>query len=434
MISVNDIDDRRLIISVVGLGYVGLPTAVSLHNLGFKVNGIDISKRIIDSLLRGNDPLSDSTSELEIPVDSERWHVSNNFGENIAESDIILITVPTPIDSDDLPNLEYVRAASMDVLRNINSAGKVIVLESTVFPGVTREIIGGLSEELGKEVTLAYCPERVSPGDRRSSVNNVSRVIGCDDERMGKALAGIYSEITSGGCTFVGKIEVAEAAKLIENVQRDIDIAFANELSIILPKIGIDVEEVLNAAATKWNFHRHKPGIGVGGHCIPVDPYYYISLSEKVGEVSNISKSARELNRRMPEFAANEILNILNGEGEKKVLVLGYSYKPELGDCRETPVLPLITKLQENGASVALHDPHISKEEIPKDTEWCENPRGINVDIVIIATAHQSIIDLDWEEMLQGCSTKTIFDGRRVLSKNKMQEIGWIYRGIGIPR
>ena len=431
---ISDVNSRELVISVVGLGYVGLPTAISLHNLGFKVNGIDISEKIVNSLRMGMDPLNDSTSELEIPVESEKWSVSESFGENIGESDIIIITVPTPIDNNDSPNLEHVRSASMDVLRNITSSGKVIILESTVFPGVTREIIGGIADEMGKNAILAYCPERVSPGETGNSVSNVSRIIGCDNEEIGKTLASLYSEMTSGGCTFVGKIEVAEAAKLIENVQRDIDIAFANELSIVLPMIGIDVEDVLEAASTKWNFHRHKPGIGVGGHCIPVDPYYYISLSERVGEISKISKSARELNRRMPEFAADEIWKIL-GEGRgRRALVLGYSYKPELGDCRETPVEPLIKNLQEKGVSVILFEPNISKDEKTEGAEWCENPLDVVCDIVIIATAHRCIVDLDWEKMLEGCTTKIIFDGRRVLCKDNMQEIGWDYKGIGVPK
>jgi len=434
MIGLKEINQRKLTISVIGLGYVGLPTAISFFDLGFKVNGIDISSRVIEKLRRGEDPLIDSTSKLVIPLESENWNVSEEYGTNIDESDIIIITVPTPIDENDSPNLEFIYSATREVLENISSPGKVVILESTVFPGVTREIIGGLAEKMEREIILAYCPERVSPGDSENTVSNVSRVIGCDNREMGESLAFLYSQITGGGCTFVGKVEVAEAAKLIENVQRDIDIAFTNELAILLPKIGIDVEEVLEAASTKWNFHRHSPGIGVGGHCIPVDPYYYISLSSRLGEKSEISRSARMVNRRMPTYAAGEICEILADAGGSRCLILGYSYKPELGDCRETPVRPLIQNLLESGIEVYLFDPNISESDVPEGVVWVENPLNLENDLVVIATAHRQIIELDWSTMLEECTTKTIYDGRRSFSRPVMENEGWKYRGIGVPK
>jgi len=430
----DEIINRELTITVVGLGYVGLPAALAFHELGFKVNGIDISERVIESLHNGVDPLVDSTSELSIPVNSENWNVTSSYGEEIKDSDVIIITVPTPVNSSLEPNLEFIESAANEVINIINDDRTVVILESTVFPGVTRRIIGGLANDLGKEIVLAYCPERVSPGDSSSSVNSVSRVLGCDDEEYGAILAQLYSEITSGGCTYVGKIEVAETAKLIENVQRDIDIAFANELAIVLPGIGVDVEDVLKAASTKWNFHRHTPGIGVGGHCIPVDPYYYISFVEKMGGNSMISKSARAINRRMPEFASKEILEILEGHRSPKSLVLGFSYKPELGDCRETPVLPLILNLLNSGVRVTLFDPIVSMDEIPEGVEWTDNPIDLETDLVILATAHESILNLNWAKMLERCSTKTVYDGRRRLNKSDLEEMGWEYRGVGVPK
>ena len=202
---------------------------------------------------------------------------------------------------------------------------------------MTRKVLGELCESMGLNndiVTLAYCPERVNPGDFERGIESVSQIVGCDDQVVGSQLARLFAKITNESSTYVGKMEVAEASKLIENVQRDIDIALANELAMVLPRIGIDVEEVLAAAATKWNFHRHTPGIGVGGHCIPVDPYYYIELSEKAGFPSLLASASRKINNSMPENSADEILTILSGKTKPRVLILGYSYKANVGDTR----------------------------------------------------------------------------------------------------
>ena len=219
--------------------------------------------------------------------------------------------------------------------------------------------------EIGEEVVPAYCPERVDPGPERE-IQSVAQIVGCDDPEVGKFLASLFSRITSEESTYVGVIEVAEAAKLIENVQRDIDIALANELSMILPKIGLDVEQVLDAASTKWNFHRHKPGVGVGGHCIPVDPYYYIDLAESIGESALLAIASRKVNSRMPDFSAQQISDIFKGGlSNRKLLFLGYSYKPGLGDTRETPVAEMTRKLSDMGSEILIWDPLVDTEDFP---------------------------------------------------------------------
>ncbi len=313
-----------------------------------------------------------------------------------------------------------------------------MVLESTVYPGVTREILGEIRDDIGlsegSDVTLAYCPERVNPGTEMG-VKNVARVIGCDNIDVGIKLAKMYSHTTNEECKYVGKMEVAEASKLVENLQRDIDIALANELAIILPRIGVDVEQVLAAAETKWNFHRHSPGIGVGGHCIPVDPYYYISIADSVGYESSLSKSAREVNEGMPEFACEEISEIILKEGlARKVLVLGYSYKPELGDIRETPVRDLVNGLLERGLEVLIWDPVVSKEDFPKGTTIVDSPYDTSeLGLLVLATAHEEVLSLDWEALSQENSKPTVYDGRRALDKEMMENLGWEYFGIGLP-
>jgi len=427
-------------ICVVGLGYVGLPTAIAFHEAGFDVVGVDVSEVTISKIRSGENPLIDESTELIIPLNSKNWMVTTDFANAIPISDLILITVPTPVNVDNSPDLSYVKSASLSVLTNIDKRkNTIVVLESTVYPGVTREILGGICNDLGikqgVEATLAYCPERVNPGDAARGIESVAQIIGCDDNEIGEYLAEIFGKITKESSTYVGKIEVAEASKLIENVQRDIDIALSNELAMVLPKMGIDVEDVLAAASTKWNFHRHSPGIGVGGHCIPVDPYFYISMADEVGFPSLLSSSARKVNNSMPVNSAKEIMSKINSDGGKRILVLGYSYKAEVGDIRETPVEYMVDFLTKNGCEVVIWDPYVEHTEYPEEIEVCNDPYAVeNIDIVVLATGHSKIIDLDWEKMSgQFTSSPIIFDGRRVLDKNLFDDIGWIYCGIGVP-
>ena len=230
-------------------------------------------------------------------------------------------------------------------------------------------------------------------------------------------------------------MEVAEASKIVENVQRDIDIAFVNELSIVLPRMGVDVDEVLEAADTKWSFHRHYPGIGVGGHCIPVDPYYYLEASNNSGAPSRLVPIARKINEEMPVISASSILNSIEGGAEKKrALVLGYSYKPNIGDTRMTPVQKLAEKLNDEGMEVLVWDPHVESENIPSWIHHVEDPMGVfELEVVILATAHNECINLDWEKLLLNTPTRKIFDGRRAMKASEMESLGWRYSGVGFP-
>ena len=428
-------------ISVVGLGYVGLPTALAFHSAGFRVFGIDISEKVVSKINSGESPLHDESSEISIPVNSDRWSVSMDFSEAIPVSDIVLITVPTPVDDSNNPDLSYVISASREVIESIDTKSRTIVtLESTVFPGVTRRVLGGICEDLGikigEQVFLAYSPERVSPGDPSRTIDSVARIVGCDYPEIGNFLAEVYSYTTNATSTFVGSIEVAEASKLIENVQRDIDIAFVNELSTILPLMGLDVEEVLSAASTKWNFHRHTPGIGVGGHCIPVDPYYYISLSEDLGSKTKLGQTARTVNESMPSRSAEQVMEIISKGGivGNKILFLGYSYKPETGDTRETPVREITRKLHDKGFEILIWDPYVSSEEFPEWATVINDLDSINeIDLVLIATAHKAVLSIDWEKLRGQCNQPLIFDGRRALDPIEVKNWGWVYYGIGYP-
>jgi len=318
-----------------------------------------------------------------------------------------------------------------------------VVLESTVYPGVTREVWGPLLQEAGLEegtdVHLAYCPERFVPGDPKHGVRQVPRVVGSSDEIIGSNLADLYDTLTSGGVTYVGALEVAEASKVVENVQRDLNIALVNELARIFPVLGIDVEQVLDAAATKWNFHRYRPGVGVGGHCIPVDPYYLIEKAKESGAPVELITSARKVNRSMPRNVAEDVSVILERNeiplSSANVLLLGWSYKPGIGDPRETPAEPLAEALVEMGCSVQTFDPLVDDRLFPSDLATLVRSESeiSPFDMAILVTAHDEVVGIDWASLTEKANHSLIYDGRRVLDVEMLESLGWGVYLLGAP-
>ena len=433
----NGIESRDLRIAVVGLGYVGLPTAIAFHKAGFNVVGIDSSVSVIKSLRSGESPITDEVG-MDIPS-GDRWEVTTDYGSSIPSCDLAIICVPTPVDAELQPDLGPVKSAIDSVVGSLKiDCNLAIILESTVQPGTTRKCI---SESLvnshvsSEQVLMAYCPERVSPGEGGYGVQDVGRVVGSEDPILTEVISQLYQQITSGNVRAVSSIEVAEASKLVENAQRDIDIAFVNELAVLLPKLGLDVEEVLSAAATKWNFHRHKPGIGVGGHCIPIDPHYYIDIAQSNGVDSVMSPAARVRNSSMPSFSAKEVVRLCDGKAPEKILILGYSYKPNVSDSRETPVLPFINELLDNGAGeILVWDPFIDTANLPNSVNQISDPYGQEgVECVVIATAHDEVIDLDWSNLKKTLKVPRIFDGRRCVEPAFFQNSGWTFHAVGRP-
>jgi nucleotide sugar dehydrogenase len=436
-----ELDDRivslRLRIAVVGLGYVGLPTAIAFHNAGFNVVGIDSSSTVIHSLKKGISPITEEIG-MKIP-NGTRWAVTSEFGNSIENCDLAILCVPTPVDEHLQPDVKAVRSAIDSTIKYANKDNRtIIILESTVQPGTTRSCITDSIDKFPgskEKILMAYCPERVSPGEGGYGVEDVARVIGSEDLELTSILSKLYSKITSGDVTTVSSIEVAEATKLVENAQRDIDIAFANELAILLPRLGLDVEEVLTAASTKWNFHRHTPGIGVGGHCIPIDPHYYIEIAKRNGVTSAMSPAARALNSTMPSHSAKEVIRLCGGFAPERALVLGFSYKPNVSDSRETPALTLINELLTLGTSdILVWDPLIENPRLPEKVISISDPYGHeDVDCVIIATAHDEVKGLNWKKLRETVLKPRIFDGRRCLPPSAFLDNGWSYHAIGRP-
>ena len=442
--SFSQAETGKLSVGIIGLGYVGLPTAIGFHDAGFNVWGVDVSQRSVDMILRGENPTGDPDVDDIVPQPgTDRWNISTDTGEAVPNCDVVLVTVPTPITHDLKPDLSYVAAAGRAVFEAIpKGSNTIVVLESTVYPGVTTETWLPIIEELGlvvgEDVEIAYCPERFNPGDPAHGVRQVARVIGCPNPKVGEKLVDLYSKLTSEDVRYVGKIEVAEAAKVIENVQRDINIALVNELARIFPAMDVDVEDVLSAAATKWNFHRYTPGVGVGGHCIPVDPYYMIQRAADVGVPAGLITAARAVNRSMPSHVAGVVTDLMWSSGvpagEAKVLLLGWSYKAEVGDPRETPAEPLAATLISKNITVGAWDPHIDSSHYPKEVVPVDDiSEAEGYDLVILVTAHKACLDIDWRALLAKMRTPNVYDGRRVLDLEELEAMGWKAHAVGRP-
>ena len=433
-----------LTVGIIGLGYVGLPTAIGFHDAGFTVWGVDISQRTVDMVKRGENPTGDPDVNDIIPAPgTERWNITTSTAEAVPHCDVVLVTVPTPVTEDLKPDLTYVQKAGRAVFESLEKGSRtIVVLESTVYPGVTAQTwlpeVEDIGLEIGVDVEIAYCPERFNPGDPAHGVRQVARVIGCVNPEVGAGLVGLYSRLTSEDVRYVGKLEVAEASKVIENVQRDINIALVNELARIFPVMGVDVEDVLSAAATKWNFHRYTPGVGVGGHCIPVDPYYMIQRAADVGVPAELITAARAVNRTMPIHVAgvlNELLykaGVPSGEG--KVLLLGWSYKAEVGDPRETPAEPLTESLQGKDITVGAYDPHLDASDFPEGVEVVTDiDSAAGFDLAVLVTAHEACKKIDWASLASRMRNPILYDGRRVLDLDDIASKGWQVHAVGRP-
>jgi UDP-N-acetyl-D-galactosamine dehydrogenase len=400
-------------VCVVGLGYVGLPLAVGFDEAGHNVRGYDISTSTIDQLRDGTDPTND--------VGDERVQKSeidfNTEPELISGVDVVVITVPTPITDDQMPNLEFVKSAGQTIGKHLTE-GAIVVLESTVFPGATREVLAPAIEEtsgyrVDEEFTIGYSPERLVPGDERHSLENVMKIVSADDPKTRAELVELYESVVDAGVHEAPSLEVAETAKCIENVQRDVNIALINELSVACDRLGIDSTAVLEAAGTKWNFHDYRPGL-VGGHCIPVDPFFFIYQSQKNGFDPQLIETAREVNEYIPKHVAKKTIKGLNQVGkvlkDSRVLVLGLTYKPNVEDIRTSAIDGTIEHLEEYDIEVVGHDAHARADTIRDEFEIDvqSNLEFEDFDGIILGAAHDEYMDLDFETVITELSEEAV--------------------------
>jgi UDP-N-acetyl-D-glucosamine/UDP-N-acetyl-D-galactosamine dehydrogenase len=380
-------------IVVIGLGYVGLPLAVALARK-FDVIGFDTDRARVEELVRGTDRTREvSGSEL-----ASTTMTFTSDPQRCVGADFYIVTVPTPVDENNAPDLRAVLAATRMVATAIDPARRpTIVYESTVYPGVTEEICGPEIERVaglmrGRDFRLGYSPERINPGDREHTIDRLTKVIAGEDEEVVGAMAAIYGAITEGGVFRAASIKAAEAAKAIENAQRDINIAFMNEVAQIVSQIGVSVWDVLAAANTKWNFLRFEPGL-VGGHCIGVDPYYLSHLAQRIGHHPQVILAGRETNDGMGLWVVDALHERRGKPG--KALVLGLTFKEDVPDLRNSRSFDLVRRLQALGHDVAVADPLADPAEVEREHRLSLSEPDIErFDLVIGAVAHRQYRDL----------------------------------------
>ena len=398
---------RTAIISVVGLGYVGLPLVQALIDAKFKVIGLDIDKEKIDALKRGETYVSHLPADiLAVAVEDERFCPTSNF-KDLREADAVLICVPTPLTVHREPDLSFVEDTARSISQ-ILRRGQLIILESTSYPGTTREIVKPILQQSklksGEDFFLAYSPEREDPGNVEYSTANIPKVVGGDGENALKLADALYRSFVSRTVPLMS-IEAAEAVKITENIFRSVNIALVNELKVLYSEMGINVWDVIDAAKTKpFGFMGFYPGPGLGGHCIPIDPFYLTWKAREYGLATRFIELAGEINSMMPRYVVTRIVSELNARTGKglngaKILLIGLAYKKNINDTRESPSFKLIDLLEKQGAVCDIHDPFVPK--IPPLREHPElvgrlsvaiNDEVIsNYDLVVIATDHDSI-------------------------------------------
>jgi len=389
-------------IAIIGLGYVGLPLGVAFSER-YKVIGYDINKERIEELKRGYDrTLEVSEEELKAAINKGMKFASDI--NDIKDANIYIITVPTPIDSHKNPDLTPLKKASESIGR-ILKKGDIVIYESTVYPGCTEEVCVPILEresqlKFNKDFFVGYSPERINPGDKKHTVKNILKVTSGSTPEIAKKIDKLYASVIEAGTHLAPSIKVAEAAKVIENAQRDINIAFVNELALIFDKLNIDTHEVLEAAGTKWNFLKFTPGL-VGGHCIGVDPYYLTYKAKEIGYHPEIILAGRRLNDNMGMFVANKLIKLMIKKGHtikgSRVLVLGITFKEHTPDIRNSRVIDVVNELREFGVKVDVYDPWADKEEVKREYGF-ELIDGVDVnkyDGVVLAVAHREFKELE---------------------------------------
>lgn len=412
-------------LGVVGLGYVGLPLAVAFSKK-YDVIGFDINEKKIESYIQNKD-VTNEIGDREIEKSSIKFTADEKELNNL---DFIVIAVPTPVNSENNPDFKPLENASCVVGRNMKR-GATIVYESTVYPGATEEICIPILEKYsglicGKDFKVGYSPERINPGDKVHRLENIVKVVSGIDEESLEKIYKVYSNIIKAGVYKVSSIKVAEASKIIENTQRDINIAFMNEIAILFKNLNIDMEEVLKASKTKWNFLNFEPGL-VGGHCIGVDPYYLIKKADNVNYDMKLVKVARQINDEMPKYVVNNIIDELKKlnieEGQAKVAVLGITFKENVADMRNSKAIEIARLLVENKIQVTVSDP-VARDIAEYRNTDIKNIR--DVDIIVIAVGHDEYKNLsmqDIKSMLKD-NRNIIYDLKNILSKEEIDKAG----------
>lgn len=420
-------------ICVIGLGYVGLPLA-RLFSTKYPTIGYDLNQKRVDELMNGHDSTLEVSDELLQNAINYHGFVCTTDLERIKECNFYVVAVPTPVDVNNRPDLRPLWGAS-ETVGKVISKGDIVVYESTVYPGVTEEEclpvverVSGL--KFNVDFFAGYSPERINPGDKEHTVEKIKKVTSGSTPEIADIVDGIYNSVLVNGTHKAPSIKVAEASKIIENSQRDVNIAFMNELAKIFNAMGIDTNDVIEAASSKWNFIKLKPGL-VGGHCISVDPYYLIQKAQVYGVLPRVMSAARRLNDGMGDYVANQVIKLMNKKGvlvkDSKILILGFTFKENCPDIRNTKVVDIYTTLKEYTNNITVYDPWTDSDKVQREY-GIEIKSGVlenlkhQYDAVVLAVAHTQFLSMAVREFLakengvvydvKGCLEKNTVDGR----------------------
>jgi UDP-N-acetyl-D-glucosamine dehydrogenase len=431
------IEDREALVAVVGLGYVGLPVAVHFAEAGFEVLGFDVSSDVVEAVNAGRSHIEDVRSgRVERLVSDARLEATGDF-DRLSSAEAVVICVPTPLSKTRDPDISFIKRA-VDEVRDRLEEGQLVVLESTTYPGTTREMVLETLRESGLEpgegFYLAFSPERIDPGNEEWTFANTPKVVGGLTDACHRLAVALYGQVVDE-VVEVSSPEAAELSKLLENTFRAVNIGLANEMAVIADRLGIDIWEVIDAAATKpYGFMRFHPGPGLGGHCIPVDPQYLAWKMETLEYRTRFIQMASEINAEMPRFVVEKVTDALNVEQKavngSSVLVLGVAYKPNVDDTRESPALDIIRLLERKGAEVRYHDPHVPEVDVFGSTHRSSPlTRDLleSCDAVVVATDHDAI---DWD--MTGRHAPLVVDARNAMAGREFEAT--VYPLSGPPR
>lgn len=440
----DEIKSKNARICIIGLGYVGLPTAVFFGEQGFNVIGADTDEKKVHLIKNGNCPFPELMLDKSIEklLTSGKLNVTNKVTEAVWQSKIVVIIVPTPVTRMKQPDLSRIISAAKNSAKGLKK-GMLVILESTTFPGTCEEVLIPILEtsglKTGEDFGLAYCPERYNPGDEEHTLDKVERIVGANDLEWAEITRELYQSIIKEKVTIVKDLKTAEAAKVIENIQRDINIALFNEFALIFQRMNIDVISVIEAASTKWNFIKYYPGPGVGGHCLPVDPYYLTHKAMELGYHPQLILAGRSINDNMPFHVVDLIIDGLNEIGKpicgSKIAILGVAYKADTSDIRETPAKTIIEALQKMKANVYVHDPMVDKVEVENEFKVKNSPLEVTLkdsDCVILHTYHKHFKNIKIDEIRRFMNEDALFvDTQHIFPPDEVLANGLKYRGIG---
>ena len=438
----NSLDAKSLKVCVVGIGRIGLPTALSFAKAGLYTIGVDINQKLVDSINAGNFPLKDEPGYEDVFNNVRKngnFLATTDINEAISKSNLILLSLPTPMDENNIPTYSALESVGKQ-LSQILQPNSLVVVESTIEPGFIEDMMIKIIEgtntlHVGKNFTIGVCPENANPGEILHDFTNLPRLVAGVNEQTTKIITMIYDFVFSVELVTMPDCRTANAVKLTTNVFRDVNIALVNELSLMFEKLGIDTLKVLEAAKRKYNFQIHYPGAGVGGPCLPINSYQFLNTAKRTGSKLNIIKYSREINEKMPDHVINLILDGFKKCNKSikgcKVLILGISYKPDVKDIQLSPAEIIINKLKILGVRIKIYDPYYKGNQV-FGINVEQNIEDIlsEVDASIIVTAHKEFQEIDLK-IFTKMKTPILIDSRGIIDISSANDAGLVFRGLG---